>query len=154
MTSADSDWDQIFPDDSSREAYQQAMRRLTPLDWTVLESSQGDLLDLLIGRVSADTGSAAILALAMMFRDRDRADERSLELLQLIMMRIAPRRAKTILVSLALAWRSAVKQPLDRGPRLLEDELRRTVRRLLLAEIDQPERAALLQIRRLVEGES
>lgn len=150
MNFDDSEWAALFPGDSSRTAYQRAMRNLTPLDWSVLESSQGDLLDLLVDRVSAETGSAVILGLALLFRDNPEADRLSREFLRLIMSRVAPRRARTILVTLAAAWKSARREPIHRGPELLGVEMSRVLRRILLADVEQLERAALRQLQELL----
>lgn len=146
-----SEWAELFPENRSRAAYQKAMRNLTPLDWSVIESSQGDLLDLLVDRVAADTGSAVILALALLFRDRPDADRAGQDFLRIVMIRVSPKRAKTILVSLEGAWKTVRKQPLHRSPGMLAVEVSRTIRRLLLGPIDRYERLALHELQSLIE---
>lgn len=140
------DWMKLFPDDRSREAYRRAMLSRAPMSWEVIEDSQEDLLELIVGRVSADIGVQVILGVSLLFRGHSDAERASQSLLSMIMNDIAPPRARTMLIAMCDAWDGAQRQPPYKGPDFMRAAVARAVRRLIVLDIPDSERNALRTI--------
>jgi hypothetical protein len=136
-------WSETFPGDSSRAAYQSAFQAHTPLSWDLVQSSQGDLLRMLVNRVPADTGVPVVLGLAVLFGSHPKADQASASLLGTIVREMEPRRARTMLVSLATSWQSSESASFDGRAPLIQEEMLRSLRRLSTADLTPAERDAV-----------
>lgn len=145
-------WRDVFPGDASREAYQSAMRPLTPLSWDVIEESDGDLLRLLIGKVPADLGATVIFGLAVLFSEHPKADQASVSLLATILNEVEPGRARTLLVALSDGWRTASGSPIDRRPSIVCAGLATALRRLRAVPVPDAERNALDFLQSVLDG--
>jgi len=135
-------WRDTFPGDSSRAAYQSEFQTHTPLSWDLVQSSQSDLLRMLVNRVPADIGVPVILGLSVLFGSHPKADHASGSLLATIMREMEPRRARTMLVSLATAWQSSESTSFDGRAGVIQEEMLRSLRRLSTADLTPAERDA------------
>lgn len=135
-------WEEAFPGDASRGAYQSAFQAHTPLSWELVQSSQNDLLRMLVNRVPADIGVPVVLGLAVLFGSHPKAEQASAALLGTITREMEPRRARTMLVSLATAWQSSERASFDGRAELIQTEMLRALRRLSTANLTEPERDA------------
>ena len=144
-------WAEIFPGDSSRAAYQSGFQTHTPLSWELVESSQGDLLRMLVNRVPADIGVPVILGLSVLFGSHPKADQASQSLLATMVQEMEPSRARTMLVSLATAWHSSESASFDSRAELIQTEMLRTLRRLSTADLTAAERDAATFLREQLE---
>jgi hypothetical protein len=126
----DRDWAERFPGPSQLDDYRKAFLRYSPLFWDIVQSTQRDLLRLLVGRVPAELGVPAIFGLTVVFGAHPKADDATRASLAMIVNELAPAQARTLLVSLADGWQNAEHCPYDqRGP-LVAREFRRALERL------------------------
>ena len=135
-------WAEAFPGDASHGAYQAAFRAHTPLSWELVQSTQSDLLRMLMNRVPADIGAPVVLGLSVLFGSHPKAEQASAALLGTITREMEPRRARTMLVSLATAWQSSERASFDGRAELIQTEMLRALRRLSTADLTDPERDA------------
>lgn len=136
-------WAEIFAGDSSRQAYQSRFQSHTPLSWELVESSQGNLLRMLVNHVPADIGVPVVLGLSVLYGAHPKADQASESLLGTMAREIEPRRARTMLVCLATAWQSAEGTSFDGRAEAIQAEMLRTLRRLSTADLSPAEHDAL-----------
>lgn len=137
------DWAEAFPGDASRAAYQSAFQAHTPLSWDLVQSSQSDLLRMLVNRVPADIGVPVVLGLSVLFGSHPKAEQASAALLGTIVRDLEPRRARTMLVSLATAWQSSESASFDGRAALIQAEMARSLRRLSTADLTPAEQDAM-----------
>jgi hypothetical protein len=135
-------WKTVFSGDASQGAYQSGFQAHTPLSWDLVQSSQSDLLRMLVNRVPADIGVPVILGLSVLFGDHPKADQASQSLLAMMVREMEPRRSRTMLVSLATAWQSSESASFDGRSRLIQSEMIRALRRLSTADLTPAERDA------------
>jgi hypothetical protein len=135
-------WAAVFTGDASRQAYRSTFQAHTPLSWDLVQSSQGDLLRMLVNRVPADTGVPVVLGLSVLFGSHPKADQASVSLLGTIVREMEPKRARTMLVSLSTAWLSSESASFDGRAPLIQEEMLRSLRRLSTADLTPAERDA------------
>lgn len=145
-------WRDMFPGDASREAYQLAMRPLTPLSWDVIEESDGDLLRLLIGRVPAELGGMVIFGLAVLFSGHPKAEQASVSMLATIVNEVEPGRARTLLIALSDGWRTASSSQIDQRSHIVRAELATALRRLRAVAMPDAERNSLDFLQSVLDG--
>lgn len=115
--SREREWAERFPGASAIDDYRKAFLRYSPLFWDVVQSTQRELLRLLVGRVPADLGVPAIFGLTVVFGSHPKADDATRAALAMIVNELPPAQARTLLVSLADGWQNAERSPYDqRGP--------------------------------------
>lgn len=144
-------WAEAFPGDASQQAYQSAFRKHTPLSWELVQSSQSDLLRMLVNRVPSDIGVPVILGLSVLFGEHPKADQASHSLLATMVREMEPRRARTMLATLATAWQSAENASFDGRAALIQTEMLRTLRRLSTADLTPAEQDATRYLREQLE---
>ena len=135
-------WVAIFPGDTSQQAYEAGFRTHTPLSWELVQSSQGDLLRMLVNRVPADIGVPVVLGLSVLYGEHSKADQASQSLLATMVREMEPQRARTMLVTLATAWQSAESASFDSRAALIQTEMLRALRRLSTADLTPAEHDA------------
>lgn len=145
-------WRVQFPGDASREAYQAAMRPLTPLSWDVIEESEGDLLRLLIGKVPADLGATVLFGLTVLFSGHPKADQASVSMLATVVTELEPGRARTLLIAISDGWRTASNRQIDLRPEIVCAALATALRRIRTAAIPDAERNALDFLQSVLDG--
>ena len=138
-------------DERSAAAYRAAFQRYAPVGWDIVERAQGDLLRLLVGKFPTDLGVPAILGVSVLFGDHPKAEQAGYALLATITQELDPRRARTLLATLADGWQSASRAPLERRPTLIRSDLLRTIGRLEVADVAAPELQALGFLRDLLD---
>lgn len=139
-------------DDASLEAYKQAFLAHTTASWDLVEQAQGDLLRLLERRVPATVGAEVILGLAVLFRDDPAGDETGRRLLATVVDDLRPGYGWTLLVALADGFVNADRRRFDERPASVRAELERALRRLLVLDLPEADRAALDRIRAITVG--
>lgn len=144
-------WAGVFSGDASQQAYQSGFRSHTPLSWELVQSSQSDLLRMLVNRVPADIGVPVILGLSVLFGEHPKADQASQSLLATMVREMEPRRARTMLVTLATAWQSAERSSFDGRAALIQTEMLRALRRLSTANLTPAEQDATRYLREQLE---
>jgi hypothetical protein len=107
------EWQEVFPGDASPEAYRRVFLRHTGLTWEVVQSSQADLLRLVVDIIPAETGAAIVLGLAVLFSGHPKGEQAGQALLATLVMDLPPRQGKTLLAALAAGWVSAGSRALD-----------------------------------------
>lgn len=143
QSSRAADWAAAFPGDASLTAYQTAFRSHTPLAWDLVQSSQSDLLRMLVNRVPAGIGVPVVLGLSVLFGSHPKAEQASAALLGTMVRELEPRRTRTMLVSLATAWQSSENASFDGRATLIQSEMERALRRLSTADLTAAERDAM-----------
>jgi hypothetical protein len=145
-------WHDMFPGDSSAEAYRAALQPLTPLSWEIIEESEGDLLRLLIGKVPGSLGATVLFGLTVLFRGHPKADQASVALLATVINEVEPGHARTLLIALSDGWLTASNRPIDSRPEVVSEEFSRALRRLRLPGIPDAERNALDFLQSVLDG--
>jgi hypothetical protein len=143
-------WGDVFTGDTSREAYQRALRAHTSVTWYVVESGHDDLLRLLVGKVPADLGVTVILGISVLFAPHQKGADAGRALLATALSELAPHRARTLLVTLADAWHNAELHAFDQRSAAIGTALQQALRRLAAADLPETEREALHFIGELV----
>lgn len=150
----DQPWNTVYSGDSSLEAYQEQFQQLAPVSWDVIETTQGDLLAMLVNRVEAATGAPIILALGRLSRAHPGGDSLPNDMLATIMEHFTPRRAKTLFASLVAGWRTSTGHAIDQAPEIIAGELARAIRRLHALDLPEHEQTALDHMRNLLYPEA
>lgn len=130
------EWAACFPGDASEDAYRVRFARHSPLPWGVVHSAQGDLLRLLIGRVPADLGVPALLAVTTLTARHPKPEEAARAALATVLHDLRPAHARTVLATLADAWNNAERAGYDERTRMVAAELLRVTRRLATASAE------------------
>ena len=107
---------------------------------------------MLVNRVPADIGVPVVLGLSVLFGSHTKADQASASLLGTVVRELEPRRARTLLVSLATAWQMSERAPFDDRAALVQTEMLRTLRRLSTADLTTEERDATRFLQEQLEG--
>ena len=124
------EWFERFPGPATLDDYRKAFLRYSPLFWDIVQSTQRELLRLLVDRVPAELGVPAIFGLTVVFGAHPKADDATRAALGMIVNELAPAQARSLLVSLADGWQNAEHSPYDqRGP-LVAHEFVLALRRL------------------------
>lgn len=143
--------DDVFAGDASREAYQRAFRVHTPATWELIESGHDDLLRLLVGKIPAELGVPVIFGVSVLFAGHPKGDDAGRALLATALTDLAPRRSRTVLVTLADAWHNAERQAFDQRADALRAALQQALRRLTAVDLPAQEREALCFLGDLVK---
>lgn len=124
------EWYARFPGPSSEDDYRRAFLRHSPLFWDIVQSTQRDLLSLLVGRVPADLGVPAIFSITVLFGKHPKADDAARSTLGTIVNDLRPPQARTLLASLSDAWHNAEHSPYEERGKIVAQEFQRTLRQL------------------------
>lgn len=124
------EWDEHFSGPSDREDYRKGFLRYSPLFWDIVQSTQRDLLRLLVGRVPAELGVPAIFALTVVYGDQLKADEAARATLATIVNELQPGHARTLLVALADAWHNSERSGYEERGKRVTGEFDLALRRL------------------------
>jgi hypothetical protein len=130
------EWQRHFPDADDVDAYRRLFPRHSPLPWHLVESTQGDLLALLAGRVPAGIGVPALFGLTVLFSDHFKAADASRATLAMIVHELPPAQARTLLATLADSWHNAEAGAYEHRTPQIRDSLRRALRRLASTGVD------------------
>jgi hypothetical protein len=139
-------------DPRSAAAYRLGFQRYAPVAWEVVEQAQGDLLRLVIGKQPADLGVPAILGVSVLFDGHPKAEQAGFAFLATCVNEVDPRRTRTLLATLADAWLSAARRPMERRGELMRRDVLRTVARLEVGNLPASEQQALAFLRDLLTG--
>lgn len=123
-------WAAAFPGPSAADDYRRTFLRFSPLYWELVQSTQRELLALLIDRVPAELGVPAIFALTALYANHRKPDDAARATLAIITGEIPPAHARTLLVALADAWHNAERQPYDARTTVVTAEFTQALRRL------------------------
>src|SRR5687768_11041686 len=104
-------WAAHFDAPSATIDYRRAFLRYSPLGWDIVESTQRELLRLLVGRVPAELGVPAIFSLSAIFSGHVKAEDATRAIIGTIVNELSPAHARTLLVSLSDAWQNAQPKP-------------------------------------------
>lgn len=135
--------DRLTADACSAEAYRLGFQRIAPVAWDVVEQAQGDLLRLVVGKQPAELGVPAILGVSVLFEGHPKSEQAGFSFLATCVGEIHPRRTRTLLATMADAWMSAARVPLERRAALLRRDMLRTLARLEVGDIPASERQGL-----------
>lgn len=123
-------WRTYFQGASGEEDYRRAFLRYSPLFWDIVQSTQRDLLRVLVGRVPAEMGVAAIFSLSVLYARHGKPDDAARATLATIVNDLSPAHARTLLVTLADAWHNAERRSYEERGQTVAEEFRRSLRRL------------------------
>ena len=126
----DDEWTRLFPGSSDEEDYRRAFLRFSPLYWDIVQSTQQDLLRVLVSRVPAELGVPAIFGLSVLYSRHGRPDDAARATLAMIVNELPAAHARSLIVALADAWQNAERRPYEARGREVADEFRRALRRL------------------------
>lgn len=124
------DWATLFQGPASEEDYRRAFLRYSPLFWDIVQSTQRSLLLVLVDRVPADLGVAAIFSLTVLYGHHGKPDDAARATLSVIVNDLAPAHARTLLVTLADAWHNAERRPYEERGAAVAAEFCQALRRL------------------------
>lgn len=124
------EWERTFPGASDLDAYRRAFLDYSPLYWDLVQSTQRDLLAILVGRVPANLGVPAIFALSLLYSRHGKPDDAARATLATIVNDLPPAHARTLLSTLSDAWHNAQRRPYDERPVAILTEVRHALRRL------------------------
>lgn len=124
------EWEERFPGPASEDDYRRAFLKHSPLLWDIIQSTQHDLLRLLVNRVPAELGVPVIFSVTVIFGRHPKAEDAARAILATIVHDLRPAQARTLLVSLADAWHNAERSPYEQRGRIIAREFRQTLRRL------------------------
>ncbi|MBX5445859.1 hypothetical protein [Sphaerobacter sp.] len=124
------EWARHFSGPAGLEDYRKAFLRYSPLFWDIVESTQRELLALLVNRVPADLGVPAIFALSLLYSRHGKPDDAARATLAIIVNDLSPAHARTLLATLSDAWHNAQRCPYDERPAAILAEVRPALRRL------------------------
>lgn len=124
------EWERAFLGASREDDYRRAFLRYSPLFWDIVQSTQCELLRLLVGRAPAEIGVPAIFGLTVLFGHHGKPDDAARATLAMIVNELEPAHARTLLISLADAWHNAERRAYDERGRVVADEFSRSLRRL------------------------
>lgn len=142
------EWAERFVGPATAADYRRTFLRYSPLAWNLVESTQGDLLRLLIERVPAEIGVPAIFSLTAAFEHQAKAADAARAALATIVNELSPAHARTLLVSLADAWQNAERTAYERRGTAIGADFNHTLRRL--ASTTAEERGAVSMIATLL----
>lgn len=126
----EADWARVFAGAADEGDYRRTFLRYSPLLWDIVQSTQGDLLRLLVGRVPAEMGVAAIFAVTVLFAHHGKPDDAARATLATIVHDLAPAHARTLLVALADAWHNAERRAYEERSAVVAAEFGTALRRL------------------------
>lgn len=124
------EWGRLFPGPGDEEDYRRAFLRFSPLYWDIVQSTQQQLLQVLLYRVPAELGVPAIFGLSVLFGRHGRPDDAARATLAMIVNELSAAHARALIVALADAWENAERRAYEERGRLVADEFRRALRRL------------------------
>ncbi len=130
-------WDSTFDGPTHPEEYRRAFLLHSPLPWEILQSTQQDLLRLLIGRVPAELGVPAIFGLTVLFSHHPKPDEAAYVVLATVNNELAPVHARDILTTLGEAWRDAQQRPYEGRGAAVASRLRQMLDQLVPASDEE-----------------
>lgn len=140
----EAEWATYFRGPSSEADYRQAFLRYSPLYWDIVESTQRGMLRLLVDRVPAEIGVAAIFGLTVLFGKHGKPEDATRATLAILLNDLTPAHAWTLMVALADAWHNAERQPYERRGAAVAEEFGAALRRL--ASTDAEETGAISAI--------
>jgi hypothetical protein len=94
----------------------------------------------------------AILGVSVLFGGHPKAEQAGYAFLATCVNEIDPRRTRTLLATLADAWMSAARIPLEQRAELMRGDVLRTVARLEVGDLPASERQGLAFLRELLVG--
>lgn len=131
------EWQRWFPGAAAEAEYRRAFLQYSPLMWEIVQSTQRELLALLVGRVPAELGVPAIFALSLLYSRHAKPDDAARATLATIVHELAPAHARTLLAALSDAWHNAQRCPYDARAPLVREEFTRALRRLATTSAEE-----------------
>jgi len=124
------EWNRLFPAAGDEEDYRRAFLRFSPLYWDIVQSTQQELLQVLLYRVPAELGVPAIFGLSVLYSRHGRPDDAARATLAMIVNELPAPHARALIVALADAWQNAERSAYEERGRQVADEFARALRRL------------------------
>jgi hypothetical protein len=127
------EWDHTFDGLADLAEYRKAFLVHSPLPWDILQSTQQDLLRLLVGRVPADLGVPAIFGLTVLFSHHPKPDDAAFAILSTTINELPPAHVKAVLTALSEAWHEAQQLPYEQRGAAVVGRLQQALERLVPA---------------------